>query len=244
MKDEILNRYNGQYCTIDDIVGFIEGLGMDAPRKTVIWNVNDLVRQGKAARFGRGVYGFMPKARFSPAIGETAERACTLLRDKFKYLNVTVTDTGVLAQFMNLQPFATVVVIETLKSAAGAVMSALRREGVDAYAKKDFALLEAYISSSQPFVIRPELSVNPKLPQKANVRVASLEKILVDLVCDEDIYGQYQGEELQNIYSNATGAYAVNYTQMLKYATARKKKGPVLETLQNTEVFSQLRGLL
>jgi len=244
MKEEILNKYGVQYNSIDDIVKFIEGLNGETPRKTVVWHVNDLVRQGKAARFGRGVYGFMAKARFNPILSEKTEQVCSMLHDKFKYLVVTVTDSCILGQFMSLQPFSTVTVIETRKSAASAVLSALRKEGVEAYAKSDFPKLERYISSSQPFVIRPDLTVNPNLPQENNVRTANLEKLLVDLVCDEDIYGQYQGEELQNIYKNATDSYAVNYSQMLKYAAARKKKDPVLDMLGGTAIFNKIKDLL
>jgi hypothetical protein len=244
VKEDILNRFDGQYCSIDDITAFVDTPDRKASRKTVIWNVNDLVRQGKVTRVGRGAYAFMPKTLFRPAISETAQKVCSLLGDRFKYLDVTVTDSGTLGQFMDLQPFATVVVIEAKKSATGAVLSALRRERVDAYAKKDFTRLERYVSSSQPVVVRPELAVNPNLPKKNNVRTADLEKILVDLVCDEDIYGQYQGAELQNIYRNATEMYAVNYSRMLKYAAARKKKGAVLDMLRDTGEFMKVRNLI
>ena len=244
MKEEILNNFGGQYCSIDDIVRFIEGLNGDTPRKTIIWNVNDLVRQGKAARFGRGVYGFVKKARFNPVLSETTKKACSALHEKFKYLVITVTDSGILGQFMSLQPFSTVAVIETRKSAAKAILSALRNDGVEAYAKSDFPKLEQYISSPHPIVIRPELAVNPNLPQENNIRVANLEKLLVDLVCDEDIYGQYQGEELRNIYRNATGSYAVNFSQMIKYAAARKKKDPVMEMLNGAAVFNEVKDLI
>jgi hypothetical protein len=244
VKKEILNKFDGQYCSIDDITAYIEELNGKTSRKTIIWNVNDLVRQGKAVRFGRGVYGFMPKTRFEPIIGETTKRVCALLYDKFRYLDITVTDSDVLGQFMNLQPFSAIVVLETKKSATNAILSALRKEGVDAYAKRDYSALEQYVSSSRPFVIRPELSVNPNLPQQKNVRAANLEKILVDLICDEDIYGQYQGEELRNIYRNATESYAVNYSQMLKYAAARKRKTSVLEMLQETGEYNKIRSLL
>jgi hypothetical protein len=244
VREEILSRFDGQYCSIDDIAAYIETLNGETPRSTVVWNVNNLVRQGKAVRCGRGVYGFTPKLRFEPVMSGEAKRACDLLQTKFKYLDVTVTDCGVLGQFMNLQPFSTVVVMEVKKSASGAVLSALRKGGVDAYAKKDFPMLERYVSTSQPFVVRPELSVNPSLPKEKNVRAANLEKLLVDLVCDEDIYGQYQGEELQNIYQNATEGYAVNYSQMLKYAAARKKKTAVLEMLKETGEYEQVRSLL
>ena len=244
MKEEILSRFQGQYCSIDDIVTFVEELGRGSSRKTVIWHVNEFIRQGKAFRFGRGVYGFVDKAQFRPVISEAAQRACSILNEQFKYLVLTVSDSNILGHFMNLQPFSTVVVIEVKKSAIGAVIAALRKEGVDACLKKDYPMLERYVLSSQAFIIRPELSVNPKLPQENNIRMTSLEKILVDLACDEDIYGHYQGEELQTIYQNATNRYVVNYSQMLKYAEARKKKAAVLGMLQDSDVFNKIRMLL
>jgi len=244
MKEVILNRFNNEYCSIDEIVAFIESQGENTPRKTIIWNVNDLVRQGKAVRIGRGVYGFISKKRFKPEMSEETRRACSILQKQFKYLVVTVTDSGMLGQFMNLQPFSTVVVIETRKSAVSSVLSELRRGGVDAYAKRDYAKLKRYVVSSQPFLVRTELVVNPSLIQEENYRSSNLEKLLVDIVCDDDIYGQYQGEELINIYSNATDRYAVNYSQMLKYATARKKKAVVQKMLQETAEYAKIRSLI
>jgi len=244
MKEAILKNFSNEYCSIDEIVAFIESRGESTSRKTVIWNVNDLVRQGKAIRVGRGVYGFISKKRFTPVISEETKRVCSLLQKHFKYLVMTVSDSGVLSQFMSLQPFSTVVVIETRKSAASSVLSELRRGGVDAYAKRDYAKLERYVVSSQPFLVRSELAANPSLTQEGNYRSSNLEKMLVDLVCDDDVYGQYQGEELINIYKNATSRYSVNYSQMLKYAAARKKKSIVQKMLQETDEYAKIRSLI
>ena len=244
MKEAILKKFNNKYCSINEIVDFIESQSENTPRKTIIWNVNDLVRQGRAVRIGRGVYGFISKKRYYPEMSEETRRVCSILQKQFKYLVVTITDSGMLEQFMNLQPFSSVVVIETRKSATSSVLSELRKGGVDAYARRDYAKLEQYVVSPQPFLVKPELVVNPNLTQEDNYRSANLEKLLVDIVCDDDIYGQYQGEELINIYINATDRYAVNYSQMLKYAAARKKKAVVQKMLQETAEYARIRSLL
>ena len=53
MKAEIMKRFDGQCCTIDDIVRFVYSLSGNNSRKTAIWSVNDLVKQSKAIRIGR-----------------------------------------------------------------------------------------------------------------------------------------------------------------------------------------------
>jgi hypothetical protein len=240
VKEDMLGRFAGQYCSVDRIAAEYP----DAPRKTVIWNVNDLVKQGKISRAGRGVYGFDPKLPFRASVSDSTKSICDLLSEKFRYLDVTVTDTASLSEFMNLLPFSTVVTLEVKKAAVNGVLSTLRRSGTEAYAKQDFTQMERYVSSTQPVVVRPELSVNPSLAKEGNLRRANLEKILVDMVCDQDIYGQYQGEELRNIYNGAAERYAINYSQMLKYAAARKKKPGVIELLQDTNEFRKVRDLL
>lgn len=244
MKKRIVEIWGNKYCTIDEIVDSLTVENAQVSRQTVIWSINDLVKQGKAVRVGRGVYLIAPKKQFSPVMSATAKSACSLLADKFRYLDVTVTDTGFLSEFMNLQPFSTVVTLEVKKSAVNAILSAMRKAGFDAYDKNDYPKMQRYITTAQPILIRPELAINPTIAKDCNVRLANIEKTLVDLVCDEDIYGQYQGEELQNIFQNATKRYAINYSQLLKYAGARKRKETVMQILQNTDEYQKVRNLL
>lgn len=244
MKKRIVEIWGKKYCTIDEIVDSLTVENAQVSRQTVIWSINDLVKQGKAVRVGRGVYLIAPKKQFSPVMSATAKSACSLLADKFRYLDVTVTDTGFLSEFMNLQPFSTVVTLEVKKSAVNAILSAMRKAGFDAYDKNDYPKMQRYITTAQPILIRPELAINPTIAKDCNVRLANIEKTLVDLVCDEDIYGQYQGEELQNIFQNATKRYAINYSQLLKYAGARKRKETVMQILQNTDEYQKVRNLL
>lgn len=66
----------------------------------------------------------------------------------------------------------------------------------------------------------------------------------MDLVCDDRLYGQYQGTELENIFKNATEKYAINYSQMMKYALARKRRADVEILLNSIDNFRKVRSLL
>jgi len=244
MEDIIIAEWSGKYCTIDDISSSVMMSYSGISRKTIIWKINQLIKEDKAVRVGRGVYLIAYKKRFTQSISATAEKACNLLSNNLKYLEITLTDTSSLGELMVLQPFSSVINIEVKKTAVNAVVSTLRKENLLAYRKNDFPRIERYVDSNQPILIRPELSVNPTMPKKNNVRLAPIEKILVDLVCDADIYGQYQDSELGNIYNNATELYAVNYSQILKYAAARGKKDDVIKNLQETSEYQKVRPLL
>jgi hypothetical protein len=243
MEDSIQELCDGKYCSIDEIVSCMMN-NSKTSRKTIIWKVNQLIKQGKAVRVGRGVYLFAPKSKYQLVTCDLAREACDTLNYMLPYLELTITDTSGLGELMNLQPFATIICIETKKTAVNAVLSVLHKDKIGGYSKKDFPRIERYITSHQPVLVRPVLAVNPSLPKKDNVRLASIEKILVDLVCDTDIYGQYQGSELLNIYQNATERYAVNYSQVLKYAAARGKKAEVVDKLLDTNEYQKVWCML
>ena len=244
MEDVIIAQWSGKYCTIDDISSSVMAGCSKVSRKTIIWKINQLIKAEQVVRVGRGVYLIAYKRKFKQIVSVAAGQACKVLADKLKYLEVTLTDTGSLGELMVLQPFSSVINMEVKKTAVNAVVSTLRKEKIPAYRKNDYPKLERYVESNQPILVRPELSVNPTLPKDKNVRLATLEKILVDLVCDADIYGQYQDNELINIYRNATDLYAVNYSQILKYAAARGKKDDVINNLQETSEYMKVKGLL
>jgi hypothetical protein len=69
-----------------------------------------------------------------------------------------------------------------------------------------------------------------------DITVPSLEKILVDTFCDQELYFIYSGSELMNIYRYAYKKYAINFSRLLTYAERRKRKTEIREfIIQNMD---------
>jgi len=54
-----------------------------------------------------------------------------------------------------------------------------------------------------------------------DVSIPKLEKILVDLVCEKDLFVSFQGEELRNIYRRAFTDYDMSLSTIRRYAGRR-----------------------
>ncbi len=50
------------------------------------------------------------------------------------------------------------------------------------------------------------------------IAVPKLEKILVDLVCDKDLFVSFQGEEFRNIYMGALTDYDISPSTIRRYS--------------------------
>ena len=80
-------------------------------------------------------------------------------------------------------------------------------------------------------VIRSLISQAP-LMEVEGVRIPKLEKIMVDLIADDTLFGAYQGKELKMIYKNILDAYTINYSTLRRYSQRRNKWDKVKSYLE------------
>lgn len=100
-------------------------------------------------------------------------------------------------------------------------------------------ILSHYASSEiETMIIKPLVSEAPA-QYVQGVRTATLEKVLVDIFCDETIFAAQQGNEMQTIFKNAFEKYTVNENKMLRYADRRRKKEAFNNYLNKVSKFRQ-----
>jgi len=239
---DYLTNFKNKFAKIEDIFEFASAseAEKDAIRKALTRYAN----KGILFRAGRGLYGFYAKTIYSPRLNEQTKKIVDILRENFPYLEFTITDTTFLSDLMNLQPMSTTLVIETMESAIDPIISALRKANITAYEQKDYPKMERYIKNSMVILVRSQMASAPSPIKSEQAKFASLEKILVDLVSDDEIFAQYQNTELENIYQSAVEKYAVNYSKLLKYAKARNRKAECISLLEQTQEYNQVRDLL
>jgi hypothetical protein len=71
-----------------------------------------------------------------------------------------------------------------------------------------------------------------------SIFTATLEKILVDLFCEDVLFLFYQGSELGNIYNEAFSTYSINEKSMLRYANRRKRKAKLIPFLRDIDLLT------
>ena len=66
-----------------------------------------------------------------------------------------------------------------------------------------------------------------------SVVTASLEKILVDIFSNPELFNTFQGQERNLIFENAFSRNSINTTRLFHYATRRNKKAALEEYINN-----------
>jgi len=74
---------------------------------------------------------------------------------------------------------------------------------------------------------------NTPIQNIKGINTASLEKILVDIFCDDVLFSAQQGGEMRSLFKEALNKYSVNENRMLRYADRRRKKESLTKYLNS-----------
>lgn len=207
-----------------DIVAFYEQTEKNIKQTTVNWRIHTLVQSGVLQRIGRGKFTLGEEINYVPEISSATKNIFKKLKAEFPFANLCVWHTSVLNEFMQHQPNRFFVLVETDKETTHSVFYFLREIKKSVFVEPTTDILEKYIvNEKEIFIIKSLVSEAPT--QNINgVETTSLEKMLVDIFCDDVIFSAQQGAEMRMIFKNAFDKYTINQSKMLRYADRRRKK--------------------
>jgi len=126
--------------------------------------------------------------------------------------------------------------VEVEREAVDAVFHFVKEIHQNTFKEPSREIMENFVLASRDDVIVKPLVSEAPLQEADASTLPTIEKILVDLVADSEIFFFLQGQELLNIFESARGKYTVNTDRLLRYAKRRNKK----EELQ--KILNQING--
>lgn len=193
---------------------------------------------------GSGMYALkgqeVNKRKFLHSPSKELSSIHQILQKTFPYLEYLCWETRILHEFMTHQPGQNSIIIESEKDSYESVFNRL----IEKFAGRVFldptrSLMENYVlPQASPIIVLPLISESPRTTHN-KIPFPKLEKILVDILVDENIFFAFQGAELSTIYENAFNTYWLNQRTMFRYARRRNAEKIVQEFIQ-TKIGIQL----
>ena len=214
---------------------------------TINWRIHSLVKKGVLQRVGRGIYRFGKATIYIPEISPKLKSLYGKIKKKFPFTGVCLWHTSVFNEFMQHQAGKYYYLVEVEKESAEAIFYFLKEKNLSVFLNPNREILDKYIPENKDvYIVKPLISEAP-VQETCKIITATLEKILVDIFCDETLFTAQQGAEMRTIFNEAFGVYTVNQSKMLRYADRRKKKavfGDYLKTVSNYRQHIQNRAIL
>lgn len=206
---------------------------------TVNWRVYALVQSGILSRIGRGKFTLGKGRIFLP---ELSTKIKTLFRDlqkQFPYLQICIWNTSVLNELMLHQPGRFYTMIEVDKETTQSVFYFLKETKKNIFLEPDAEILSLYASAEKETIIINSLVSEAPVQMIQGVVTTTIEKLLVDVFCDDVLFAAQQGGEMETIFKEAFEKYTINENKMLRYADRRRKKEAFSNYLNRVSKFRQ-----
>lgn len=231
IKDELTQYFQPrENFSRAELYDFYRRFDPDLKASTLGWRIHELKKRNIIKTVKKGFYSISDKYSFIPEINSRIRKINNSLKDNFSNVSYNLWSTEWLIGFTLHQPMGHIIVVETERDSMESMFFYLKYKSFkNVFLKPDANLVEKYISEEkEAIVIKPMISRAP-IRKTENIPLSTLEKILVDLFCDEGLFVTFRGNELVNIFDHTFKYYTVNFSRLFNYAKRRKREKPLRE---------------
>ena len=219
--------------TIADLRTWYAAHGINITEENLRVKIHRWKAKGVLQTVARGKYTIGHKPNYIPIPDKFIKKVNKLFLSAYDDLDYCIWSTQRLMNLMLHVPVRYFYVFETENDATETIFHYLKENGINAYYHPDQNQIYRYVvPEDDAIIVRPLVSRAPcQMVEK--VRMPGIEKILVDLYCDTQIFYAYGGSELIRIYENVLQHYTVNFSTLLRYAERRKKNKEIKAFMQD-----------
>jgi len=233
LRAKVIKTYFGDKpFNSDDLYNFYKNHEPDLKKTTFRWRVYALKNIGAINTLKKGVYVTTSKKNFEPVIDKKLISLFTKVRKQFPYTNMCIWETSWLNNYVVHQAFSSNIILEIERDVATAVFAYLQESYRDVYLNPGKVELENYIIPGQNNIIIKNLTMTSPLTKREDLIVPTIEKIMVDIFIDNELFVSYQGAELQNIYQEFFKTFNINQSRLRQYANKRHVRDKFISFLK------------
>ncbi len=248
--DEFLDCFRDRPTVSEaDIFEYFRRQDPELKLATLRWRLFDLRRRGKISRLARGIYSLTQLKEFQPDVSAVLKRAYRQIKRELPYAELCIWSTAWIDSLIVHQPTSKIIIAETEKIAVSKAFSLLNGHARASFLDPTEKEIEFYVLPNRESIVVKPLVLRAPLIHLDGIVAPRLEKILVDVFADRELFAALQGETLHELFRNALSQFHVDLTTLESYASRRGKRQELREFLTtDTRLpdFTQvaLKGLL
>jgi uncharacterized protein DUF6577 len=243
LLEQLKQEFGGRKSfTRQELLAFFRRFEPDLKESTFRWQVYNLKHKNIISPISRQKFVITDKPAFAVSTEKIDEKLTALIRKQFPHLRFAVWSTKAVNEFMLHQPARYYTLVEVEREATEAVFNFLKDNRVkNVFLEPNEKELQKYISDLENAVVVLPLVSKAPIQTKRDRASITIEKLLVDLYSDRQLFNAYQGSELVNIYNTAYNRYPIDFTKLFSYATRRRKAADLKHFLsQKTDIPQNL----
>lgn len=205
-----------------DLFNRLKVISSEINEASLTWQLHRLKNNGSIQNSGRGIYSLNSKKIFNPVVSSSLKRIFNKISKEFPYLQTCVWDSRWFNDLMPHQLSKYYLVVEVGKDSAELVFNTMTDISKKVFLNPTEDIFTRYISNFNDVIIVKSLISESPISEHDGLKIASLEKLLVDCVTDEDLYAAQQNQ-INFIFKTAVENYTINESKLKRYARRRNQ---------------------
>ncbi len=207
------------------LLTFYRQFDPDLKESTFRWRIHQLKSKKIITSITQDLFTLSSKPDFKPVTGELGRKVSNKIEKQFPGLKYCIWSTKSVNEFMLHLPGTFITILQVEKDALEPVYEFLKSQHKGTvYFQPDEKEINRYIFEAELPIILQSLISKAPTQKVGKIATITIEKMIVDLFCEKNLFVAYQGSELVHIINNAYERYAVNFTTLLHYARRRGKE--------------------
>lgn len=182
--------------------------------------LSKLSKLNKLDRIGNGEYRLHSKQSFYYAPAELALKINKLMKRDFPFADFCVYDGSIFSPLYHNIALNNAIYVETNRDVVEAAFHKLKETGLPVFKQPDSDFMADYVDLKETCIIVKSLVTEAPVTTHKDIAVPTLEKLLVDILKDKDLF-YMQGYEYLRILDNAMSLFNINMSCLLRYSRRR-----------------------
>jgi hypothetical protein len=210
---------------------------------TIKTRISRLITKGIISRTGWGIYTLGRDRILIPLIDDKLKTIYIKIQSQYPDLKICLWHTSWFSQFMVHQPAIYYTIVETESDRerrtlySDTIFRFLQSQYKHVFHKPNNEIMQNYATENRNSIIVLPLVSEAPLQKCDKILTVTLEKMLVDIYCDENLFAAQQDSEKENIYKEAFTKYTINISKLLRYAVRRNQKKQISEYLNSLNLL-------
>jgi len=204
------------------LVGFIKNDFPNWSDNTINIYLSKLKKRGVINTPSRGIYEMDSHTPFQPNITSSLKSLYDKVKHDFPYITFCIWDTMWLNELMLHQPFKHYIVVEVEKDASESIFTFLSGIYKNVFFNPGREIFNRYIHHKDESIIVKKMISESPLLEKKKIIIPTLEKLLVDMLIDTELFSSQQNEK-EFMIRTAIEKYTINELKMRRYAIRRNR---------------------
>ena len=227
---------NQESFSNQDIYQYFFQMNPEIKKNTVNWRIWDLVAHRILTRIGRGIYTLGAERKFVHSITNKERKISKEIIKNYPYIKHCIWNLSAIKEFLQHIIGVNFIIVEIEREAVQSVYNYLKDSYANVFLEPSEYLLEDHVLNLKNSIIVKSLVSEAPVTKQEKVPVPDLEKILVDIVSEKELFYFLQGNEKINIFKNAIDKYTINYDKLKRYAKRRNSYDSIVATIKQINV--------